>query len=89
MTCCISAAGLGQGSAAGAGPPGMIATDRIAPAIATPVLADADTTNVGRILCVIELLRPSVMRGLDADFDAARKEKPTPRTDDDQRRRLR
>lgn len=51
----------------------MIAADRIDPAIATPALVDADTTNVERI-CVIGLpalcLAPRfVLRSLQrADF---------------------
>src|SRR5258706_6326377 len=72
MNCCISAVGLGarpRASAAAAGLPEIIAADRIAPAIATPV--DADTTNEEPILCVISILHASVFEVSTRIFDTA------------------
>jgi hypothetical protein len=50
----------------------MSAADRIALAIVTPTLVDADTTNVERILCVISILHVSLRRGLSNACQAGR-----------------
>jgi len=44
--------------------PEIIAADSFAPAIATPALVDAGTTNVERILCAIHILHASFCGGL-------------------------